>query len=393
MAEVKPNLQALLTVYADSVQELQNAIAQVRLARSVFTATDDALDILGEFVGENRGGSDDATYRTRIQARIAANRSLGNVPDLINVVRTALANDPEDLDPGPVNRVFVDNRGGGTVIVRLESPESDEIEEGILRFLQDAVSAGVRVILETPFALDANTRFRFPSDSYAILDLSKIDDLAEDPINGPIDTVLRSAVKGSGAYSIRFEDDGSGAGTLDDDPDAVFHFDPANTTVADFETAVGASTNFDVLTAGTFPAATFGGDGVGPALFTPGTDDDGIGAGYAGYAKLDLAPLTANIETVIRAADAGANGNTFRLALVADGSGAGSFTNSGTDYTFHFQSGVTTVANWEAAVAGSGAFAVYAGDGTGGNLAAGDAFALTALTGGLDGGSLAQARD
>lgn len=102
-------------------------------------------------------------------------------------------------------------------------------------------------------------------------------------------------------------------------------------------------------------------------------------------ASLDLAPLTAVCETVIQARAGGRGGNDFTLALVADGTGAGTLTRNGNAYTFHFQTGVTTVANFETAINADDQIVVKTTDAGGGTLTTpGDVFAAASFTGGTD---------
>ena len=106
-------------------------------------------------------------------------------------------------------------------------------------------------------------------------------------------------------------------------------------------------------------------------------------------AELDLGAETENVDTVIEATVAGSAGDAITIAFVADGTGAGSFTRSVAALTFHFEDGVTTVTNFESAVA-----ALAGGDdiigvktaGTGANILAapGDVLAATNLAGGDD---------
>jgi hypothetical protein len=113
---------------------------------------------------------------------------------------------------------------------------------------------------------------------------------------------------------------------------------------------------------------------------------DGPGKGFGQLPQLDLGPLTANIETVVRHRDS----RIPTLALVADGAGAGSLTNTGDAWTFHFQSGVTTVAQFETAINASSALVVLTTDGVG-TLAAGDVLAATPFTKTVTGGKLSSA--
>lgn len=115
--------------------------------------------------------------------------------------------------------------------------------------------------------------------------------------------------------------------------------------------------------------------------------DGGTGLGFASLPELDLAPLTTNVETIVRYRDSVSEAT---LALVADGTGTGSLTNVSDAWTFHFQSGVTTVANFETAIGASTHLVVRSSDGVG-TMAAGDVLAATALVAAEPGGALASA--
>lgn len=103
--------------------------------------------------------------------------------------------------------------------------------------------------------------------------------------------------------------------------------------------------------------------------------------------ELDLEPLTANVDTVVRSRDPIAR----TLAIVLDGTGAGSLTSSGNAWTFHAQSGVTTVADFETAINASSSLLVKTA-GTGAHvLAAGDLLTATALVPPIIGGRFSNA--
>jgi phage tail sheath protein FI len=110
-------------------------------------------------------------------------------------------------------------------------------------------------------------------------------------------------------------------------------------TGAIVEGSVGDSTNGAVArfdhTTGKFSLRTFG-DFI-PALIK---------------AELDLATLTSGVvTTVLQAATGGAAGNTITLTFVATGAGVGTLSAVGPAYTFQYATGVTTVANFQSAVA------------------------------------------
>lgn len=101
-------------------------------------------------------------------------------------------------------------------------------------------------------------------------------------------------------------------------------------------------------------------------------------------ASKDLNPLTTNCETVIRARNGGIGGNNLTIAFLNDGAGAGSITHNGNAITFHYQSGVTTVANFETAVGTDNLIEVQTVDGVGTLAHPGDTFTASALAGGVD---------
>jgi hypothetical protein len=97
-------------------------------------------------------------------------------------------------------------------------------------------------------------------------------------------------------------------------------------------------------------------------------------------------PLS-GLDTVIEAKVIGVAGNMVTLATVADGAGVGNITRIGNAFTFHYATGVTTVANFEAAVAalvGADQLIVVKTPGTGATVlvAPTDTFAATVFGGG-----------
>lgn len=111
--------------------------------------------------------------------------------------------------------------------------------------------------------------------------------------------------------------------------------------------------------------------------------------GAAVKAERDFGTVdTFQLDTVIEATTAGTAGNSLTLALVAGGSGTGVLSRIGNAFTFTFETAVTTVADFEAAVtalAGADDLIAVKTPGTGATvLVTADAFAATALAGGLD---------
>lgn len=101
-------------------------------------------------------------------------------------------------------------------------------------------------------------------------------------------------------------------------------------------------------------------------------------------ATLDLNPLTANCETVVRAKRRGAPGNLVSLQFINDGTTTGQLIEEDNRAVFHYASGVTTVANFESAVASSELLEVQTVDGVGTLTHPGDTFGQTNLSGGYN---------
>jgi hypothetical protein len=69
-------------------------------------------------------------------------------------------------------------------------------------------------------------------------------------------------------------------------------------------------------------------------------------------AYLALGTYATNLNTVVEAYHGGTAGNDLTIATVADGTGPGAITRVGNAFTIHYATGVTTVANVEALIAG-----------------------------------------
>lgn len=90
----KPRIAALLSSYLRRVQELEDAIIDVEIARLIDNAVGYLLAAIGRIVGQaNEGGWDDDTFRLFIKARIRANQSNGHADDVIDVLNLVEAAD------------------------------------------------------------------------------------------------------------------------------------------------------------------------------------------------------------------------------------------------------------------------------------------------------------
>jgi hypothetical protein len=89
----KPKLAAVLTAYLRQVQELEDALWDLRLLKTAEALSGEALNQLGRVVGQAREGRDDPTYRLWIRARARVNRSFGKPIDVIEVAKILVGAD------------------------------------------------------------------------------------------------------------------------------------------------------------------------------------------------------------------------------------------------------------------------------------------------------------
>ena len=81
--KTKPKINELVRIFARQVQELEYVLADMLKIKDVNTATGDQLDILGEYVGEERNGRNDDDYRQAIILRSFINKSNGEPETVI----------------------------------------------------------------------------------------------------------------------------------------------------------------------------------------------------------------------------------------------------------------------------------------------------------------------
>jgi len=83
----KSNIADYYAGLLDHVVDLEGELENVRNALNVDTATGDALDKLGELVGEARQSRTDDLYRLYIKARIRVNLAVGTYDSIYSVAR------------------------------------------------------------------------------------------------------------------------------------------------------------------------------------------------------------------------------------------------------------------------------------------------------------------
>jgi hypothetical protein len=272
------NVIALLTALVRPAQELETALQALLLERSVSTAEGTQLDIIGKLVNQSRNGLADDVYRRYIRARIKANRSNGTVEDLIRVAVLVI----DDVDA----RIVVDQQGTAGVVVQVaDITVDDDLADAIILFLRLAVSAGVRVILESS-GVDETASFTFQNGVGQGFGKAERVDLSGFTTN--VDTVVRKRHNGgTPGYDTLTLVHSAGApnnGVLSQAPngfgiDYTFTFKGGTTTVANFETAINASEDLHVYTSDGVGTMTAGVDEISGAGFGIGGSNGGIAGG------------------------------------------------------------------------------------------------------------------
>lgn len=157
----KPKLAAFLSVFHRQVQEAEDAFWQLYEGRWVTSATGYVLDLLGKIVGQPRDGASDAEYRSRIVARVKANRSSGTLPELISIfsglVPSGLFNfyvEDTTILGGPTNDYNIQR---GNLSLEIHEPLPSLLVAIYQDFLRDAKAAGVHAVLRYHHGLHNDT--------------------------------------------------------------------------------------------------------------------------------------------------------------------------------------------------------------------------------------------
>jgi Protein of unknown function (DUF2612) len=153
--EDKPNLIGVLTCFLQPIQELENALVDVIVQRSVLNAIGVTLRMLGKLVGQDyEDGLSDDDFRRLVMARIAKNKSTGSGPDILRIARLL-------VDPGM--SLELQNRGTAAFVLKIGSqPVSATLASIVAKFIAPSASAGVRAVVESSQSTPSNT-FRFDS--------------------------------------------------------------------------------------------------------------------------------------------------------------------------------------------------------------------------------------
>lgn len=152
-----PRLAALLGIYLGKLQEIELALWQLLVERTVDTALGVALTHLARKVGVDRSGWADSELRRLVRAEIRVLKSSGNAEDLLAVIRTFLA--------GATGEQLVElefSYPAELAVVLLEELTGREAF-ALARLLHRAKSGGVRLVTEY-VVQPIDETFRFSTD-------------------------------------------------------------------------------------------------------------------------------------------------------------------------------------------------------------------------------------
>jgi hypothetical protein len=121
----KPNFLAMLRIFIDKIQEIENVLDDVQRMRWIDEATNIQLDVLGAIVGVERNGREDDAYRIVIKAHIRANYASGIPEDFFEVFSLLLGDDAvvELRDFPPAGFTCEVSNGGGGALSEAEATE------------------------------------------------------------------------------------------------------------------------------------------------------------------------------------------------------------------------------------------------------------------------------
>lgn len=154
----KPIIRALLTSYANRVQEIEDALWDLLTKTSLDTAFGDGLDALGDLLLFPRGAlTSDSDYRSVLRAAVLTIRSRGVSEDVIQIVSLVLG----------ATFSWTYHYGYASIWIEPHAPFS--LAPGVfMKLLRRAKSAGVQIELITP-PLAESSLFTFSTDPFRIV--------------------------------------------------------------------------------------------------------------------------------------------------------------------------------------------------------------------------------
>lgn len=139
--KVKPNVRAYITALCTPAQAFEDVLYQVLTERALDTAIGVQLDALGTIVGQPRNGLSDVDFKRYMRARIKTNRSSGLTNELYHIARLIINDSAATLRYDP-------SYPAAGIMRISDIPFDSDLAAILIKFLRDAASAGVRIILE-----------------------------------------------------------------------------------------------------------------------------------------------------------------------------------------------------------------------------------------------------
>lgn len=140
----RPNINKVVEVMIGRVQEIESIASPLLTRRSINTAENAQLDIIGEIVGQPREGRGDAEYRTAIKTRIQLNTSSGEPETLISALRFLTS---------PTDAVYLEAYPAAVRMWTNGATLPDELGARMQAFAPVGVSVLVTATLLEPFTL------------------------------------------------------------------------------------------------------------------------------------------------------------------------------------------------------------------------------------------------
>lgn len=258
----------LLGAISAEVQEVEDMWLAMLASNAIDTAVGDQLDQIGRLVAQPRGGALDVDYRRRIRAKVATNRSLGLVEDIVRLARLVVN------DAGVA--VSLQNEGVASYILALSGGAvADDTAVDLAAFVRKATSAGVRGVLESSTIDDDGT---FTLDSPPGLGFVEVPTirLAEFSLPGGFDTVVGVrpewlSADGSDSeygFTLTLGTDGAAASFSDAAPDIEYIGKTGSSTIVEFENAIASSSHLFVVSPSTVIGALTASDVFAASYFS-----------------------------------------------------------------------------------------------------------------------------
>ncbi|NIR31660.1 MAG: DUF2612 domain-containing protein [Gammaproteobacteria bacterium] len=135
----KANIEILVRALLAQVQDVEDALWDLRVNRAIDTGEGVQLEVIGRIVGQARAGTSDEEYRVWLKARIKVNRSKGKPEQLIEIL---------DFVVGDVATIRAEEYYPAAFILRIEGGISPLTGSALGQLISEAAALGVRPSVE-----------------------------------------------------------------------------------------------------------------------------------------------------------------------------------------------------------------------------------------------------